>query len=75
MVSRSPAGEPEEWVAIDGTIEIHEKGALQLAERLAERYWDLSDESHGATLDLWRKASQVLRLLELKPTRVRSQAG
>jgi general stress protein 26 len=52
LVAR-PAGEPEEWVAIDG----------------------MSDESHGATLELWRKASQILRLLELKPTRVRSHVG
>jgi PPOX class probable F420-dependent enzyme len=74
LVAR-PAGEPEEWVAVDGTVEIHEEGALQLAERLAERYWDLSDEGHKATLELWRKASQTLRLIELKPTRIRSQVG
>jgi PPOX class probable F420-dependent enzyme len=74
LVAR-PSGEKEEWVAIDGRVEIHNDGALELAERLAERYWDLSEEGHKATLDLWRKAAQALRHLQLVPERIRSYVG
>ena len=64
--------EPEAWVAIDGTIEVREEGAAELAERLAERYWDLDDPDKRATVDTWRRAAAVLRLLELTPAAVRS---
>ena len=64
--------EPEAWVAIDGTIEVREEGAAELAERLAERYWDLDDPDKRATVDTWRRAAAVLRLLDLTPTAVRS---
>jgi hypothetical protein len=74
LVARA-AGEKEEWVSVDGSIEIHEEGALELAERLAARYWDLGDADHRATLELWRKAAGVLRRLELVPERIRSYVG
>ncbi len=64
--------EPEAWVAIDGRIDILEEGATDLAERLAERYWDLDDPDKRATVDTWRRAAAVLRVLELIPTAVRS---
>ena len=64
--------EPEAWVAIDGRIDILEEGAADLAERLAERYWDLDDPDKRATVDTWRRAAAVLRLLELTPTAIRS---
>ena len=51
---------------------ILEEGAAELAERLAERYWDLDDPDKRATVATWRRASAVLRLLELIPTAVRS---
>lgn len=71
LVAR-PMGEPEEWVAIDGRVEIREDGALPLAERLAARYWDLEEASHAATLQLWREQARMLRLLEVVPSRIRS---
>jgi PPOX class probable F420-dependent enzyme len=71
LVAR-PAGEKEEWVAIDGTVEIHTDGAFELAERLAQRYWDMDDPGHRTTLELWQKAAAALRRLELVPTRIRS---
>ena len=71
LVAR-PAGEPEEWVALDGTITIYPQGAIALAELLAERYWDLSNESHAATLQSWRDQAETLRVLELTPTKIRS---
>jgi PPOX class probable F420-dependent enzyme len=70
-----PMGEPEEWVAIDGTVEVSKEGALDLAERLAKKYWDLNDEANAAKVQLWREHSQFLALLELTPSRIRSYAG
>lgn len=64
--------EPESWVAFDGPISIQEEGGFELAERLAPRYWDLSDPERRSTLELWRKAAGALRVLELKPTRIRT---
>ncbi len=63
--------EEEAWVSFDGPVSIHEKGGLELAEELAPRYWDLSDPSRQETLELWRKAAAAMRLLELRPTRIR----
>jgi nitroimidazol reductase NimA-like FMN-containing flavoprotein (pyridoxamine 5'-phosphate oxidase superfamily) len=64
--------EEEAWVAFDGPIAIREEGGFELAERLAPRYWDLSDPERRSTLELWRKAAAAIRLLELEPTRIRS---
>ena len=66
--------EPEAWVALDGEAQIHRDGdeAFALAERMAPRYWDLSDEGRQHTLQLWRKAAAVLCVIELKPKAVRT---
>ena len=64
--------EKEAWVAIDGTISVHEDGAFALAERLAQRYWDMTDRDHQQTVEMWRTAASQLRVLELTPTRIRS---
>ena len=64
--------EPEAWVAFDGRIDIVEEGAGDLAERLAAKYWDLDDPDKRATVDMWRGAAAVLRVLDLTPTAVRS---
>ncbi|MDJ0788071.1 MAG: pyridoxamine 5'-phosphate oxidase family protein [Myxococcota bacterium] len=66
-------GEPEGWVAFDGemTVGDHE-GAIELAERMAERYWDLDDPERQQTLELWRAAAQALCTLTLVPDRIRT---
>ena len=64
--------EKEAWVSFDGPVSIHEKGGLELAEELASRYWDLSDPVRQEALALWRKAGAAMRLLELRPERIRS---
>ena len=69
------AGEPEGWVALDGEVAVREEGALELAERLAARYWDLNDAEHQTTVERWRSQSRQLRLLELTPTEIRSYEG
>ena len=64
--------EPEGWVAFDGTVEIHDEGGFELAERLAPRYWDLDDPGRRDTFELWRQARSVFCLLTLAPTRIRN---
>ncbi len=68
-------GEQEYWVAIDGTMAIGSEGAVELAERLAARYWDLSDPDRAAAEQGWRKHADALVLLELTPTRIRTYGG
>jgi len=67
-----PAGEREEWVAIDGTITIEREGAFDLAERSARRYWDLTNDYYASTLEDWRQAAESFVLMELRPSRIRS---
>ena len=62
-------GEPEYWVRIEGTVAISKEGAGELAERLANRYWDMSNEGYRATVEEWKQEPR-LRVLELNPTRV-----
>lgn len=72
LLVANPAGEPEAWVLIQGTVEVSEDGAFELAERLAQRYWDMSDASHAQTVEDWRAAGATLRVLEIVPSRIRS---
>ena len=64
--------EHETWVAFDGEVAIREEGGLELAEELAPRYWDLSDPERRKTLDFWREAAAALRVLELRPSKIRT---
>lgn len=68
-------GEPESWVAFEGDVAIVNDGAIELAERLAHRYWDMNDAAHRAELESWRKAAPHLRVLELTPRRIRTSKG
>lgn len=67
--------EREAWVAFEGEIAISADGAIELAARLADRYWDMSDEGHRAELESWRKAAPHLRVLTLTPRRIRTSQG
>ena len=75
LLVAAEVGEQEEWVAMDGQVAIHSDGAIELAARLAERYWDLNDPEHAATLQLWRDQASTLRRLEIIPSRIRSHTG
>jgi PPOX class probable F420-dependent enzyme len=66
------AGEPEFWVAMDGEVEVRPEGAIELAERLAERYWDLTETERAAAVRGWRKNAGSLVMLELTPARFRT---
>ena len=66
-------GEPEGWVAFDGKVEVGEhQGAIELATRLAERYWDLDEPDKRAMLDLWQSAPEAFCTLTLQPQRIRA---
>ena len=64
--------EHETWVAFDGPIKIRENGGFDLAEKLSTRYWDLSDPKRRGTLESWREVATMFRLLEMKPTKIRT---
>ena len=67
-------GETEKWVAFDGEITIGDSGGIELANRLAERYWDLGDPERKAALDLWNQASEMFCALTMEPKQIRSGA-
>ena len=66
-------GEPEGWVAFDGDVSVGDhRGAIELATRLAERYWDLDDPERRKMLELWQSVPEAMCTLTLRPQRVRA---
>lgn len=72
LLVANPTGEPEEWVLIEGNVEIADGSPFELAERLAHRYWDMDDPAHVKAVAAWRAAEGTWRLMEIVPTRIRS---
>lgn len=72
LLVANAAGAPEAWVLIQGSAEVSEEGAADLAVRLADRYWDMNDPDHITTVDGWRAAGATLRVVEIVPSRIRS---
>ncbi len=72
LVVASVVGEKEEWVSVEGTMTIRQEGGLELAERMAPRYWDLSNPARAQVLQSWRDEASTLRLLALIPNQIRS---
>ncbi|MDZ7883512.1 MAG: pyridoxamine 5'-phosphate oxidase family protein [Mycobacterium sp.] len=50
LVVAAPVRERERWVSVAGATTLESQGAQQLATRLADRYWDLTDEAQSAAL-------------------------
>ena len=68
-------GEPEAWVAFDGTVQISdfaEPAWHELLDRVAPRYWDLSDDGYAEQIAAWRSAPAAFVSLTMRPDRVRS---
>ena len=65
-------GEREAWVAFDGPVDVGDEGAIELATRLAARYWDLGNKQLRAVLSSWQQAPESFCLLTLKPERIRA---
>jgi general stress protein 26 len=51
LVAANNPGEREHWVSVIGSATVDPEGAADLATRLADRYWDLSDPERKASLD------------------------
>jgi hypothetical protein len=75
MLVVNDVGEGEHWVAFEGTVTSSPEGVVPLVERLAARYWDLSQPAHAATLESWRAQPAAFVVLTLTPERVRRYAG
>jgi hypothetical protein len=69
LVVAAPVGERERWVAVDGSTTVETDGAHALAQRLAQRYWDLDDPARAADLAAILAEDQVR--LVIHPERVR----
>ena len=72
LLVANPTGQAEAWVLIEGRAETRSEGGWDLAERLAHRYWDMTDAGHAATVEEWRAGADSLLLIEIEPTRIRS---
>lgn len=72
LVVAAPVGEREHWVSVSGHVTIESDGAHDLAKRLADRYWDLSDPVRAQDL-AGILADEQLRIV-LHPDDVRSFA-
>ena len=64
--------EHEAWVSFDGKAKIRLEGGIELAEKLATRYWDLTDPKRKATLESWKTAPEKMCLIELIPIQIRT---
>lgn len=58
IVVAAPLGEPEQWVSLEGAVTVHNDGAYELADRLAQRYY-AGEPAKLAVLDEWRDADLV----------------
>ena len=73
VLATNHVGEAEAWVSFEGEVEICEdEDPWPLVERLAARYWDV--EAMKSTLDTWKAGKDMMVMLRLKPTRIRSGA-
>ena len=67
-----PVGVPEAWVSNEGTAEVLPEGGMDLARRLAPRYY--APEKAADALARWEKMADDWVVLEITPRRIRSLA-
>ncbi|MBU1228186.1 MAG: TIGR03618 family F420-dependent PPOX class oxidoreductase [Actinobacteria bacterium] len=72
LVVANHIGEYEAWVSFEGAVTVSDQGGIELANRLASRYWDLSDPRNRKELDSWERNPEAFCLLKLTPHRIRT---
>ena len=65
-----PVGMSEAWVTIEGTVTIESDGGIELARRLAARYY--SPDRVAAVMPSWEKMADEWVVLRITPARIRS---
>ena len=73
LLVANEVGEPEHWILFVGAAAVHADGAGDLAERLAERYWDLGDPVRAASLQGFL-TSELVRIV-ITPEKVTRYGG
>lgn len=73
LLVANQVGEPEHWILFVGAAAVHADGAGDLAERLAERYWDLGDPVRAAALQEFL-TSDLVRIV-ITPEKVTRYGG
>ena len=74
MVAANEVGEKEGWIAFDGNAVLEREVDFAFIERLADRYWDMSEPTHRETVAAWRMGGSFC-LIRLRPERIRSYGG
>ena len=72
LTGEEPLGVAEAWVTVEGTAAIEEEGALELAVRLARRYYQ--GEHAERTVRRWTEMADLWVVIRLTPRRIRSSA-
>jgi len=67
-----PAGLREAWVTIEGTASIEDSGGIELARRLAPRYY--TPERVAEVMPGWEAMANRWIIIRITPTRIRSVA-
>ena len=67
-----PVGVPEAWVTIEGTAAIEETGGMELARRLAQRYY--APERAEAAITEWEQLAHLWVVVRITPRRIRSSS-
>jgi PPOX class probable F420-dependent enzyme len=65
-----PVGVAEAWVTIEGVATIEDTGGMELARRLAQRYY--TPERATESLAAWEKMADQWVVIRITPTRIRS---
>ena len=72
VLAASEMSEHEAWVSFDGHAEIRSEGAIELVEKLANKYWDLSNPEKRDTIERWKGMPEIFRVIEIVPTHIRT---
>ncbi len=72
LLAHNLPDEPERWFSFEGRPEIRDDGAFELAERLAARYWDLTQPGHLKMLETWQAHRDALCRVVLTPETIRT---